>query len=694
MKRALLFVLILSAVVIALSSCTQDVNGNGNGHSGYQPSVYDLDFPTGDYTLADLIQTIDSLRYKRLPGSDYVQKFQTNYMNFNPDYANSITQAEALSLVTKRDRKESVSYAEARSDVDLYFRLLRYRLGHYDVLGGDTVFYAARDAVFAKLEAYKNTNISTSTLADIIVSELGFIDDCHFSVDGHQVYYEYNTATLKYETYLSGLGFGKDADGYYQLKDNEKYYYLWCEDENATMVPMLSSNGKLSYSLVLYCPPASKPASSTVALLGPELLEVTVHWKETTGKTIQDGLAYKETDNIAYVGLTGRSEYAEKQLYMLANMAKKKDIVIVDLRSNGGIHGYEFFRGYLDEDPTIDEVACVRIGMTNAQGLKPGEEHSELLGIPNGGVLHEGKNLTIVLVDNETGCAPEEFSEYFRFISNTIVIGTNTCGHLDGGTTSYGDWDGALYDPVYLHLPNTGMEIVASANLALYGDYESMVGKGFLPDLYVESTGKALESVVAMLADQGLISLTEAWEFVGMDFDPEMPMLYDADKAVEMTEKTSKYGTYYEARFTLTADNPIACFKWTNPDTSKPYRLEVVTKSPEYVWFDTSMYQPGHTHTGCDVGGILMKTCEPMRMNSNPVYGSLVLTGTEYSGSFDIVYRFFPTTITSDMGWSEFEIDENETRPLMELIEANAIKKVFSQGWYGPYSEWTNNPYI
>ena len=89
-----------------------------------------------------------------------------------------------------------------------------------------------------------------------------------------------------------------------------------------------------------------------------------------------------------------------------------------------------------------------------------------------------------------------------------------------------------------------------------------------------------------------------------------------------------------------------------------------------------------------------MKTCEPMRMNSNPVYGSLVLTGTEYSGSFDIVYRFFPTTITSDMGWSEFEIDENETRPLMELIEANAIKKVFSQGWYGPYSEWTNNPYI
>ena len=172
-------------------------------------------------------------------------------MSVNEEYSKSISKEEALSVMINRERKDSVTYEEAVADVDLFFRLLRYRMGHYDSLGGDDVFFEARDNVLAALQGFKGKKVNTSVLSTLLSSNLGFIDDCHFEIDGHQVFYEFNSDSLVYRTYLSGLEFRKDSDGYYIEADGTRYYFDSVDTEDAKIVPMLSSEGELVYSLTL-----------------------------------------------------------------------------------------------------------------------------------------------------------------------------------------------------------------------------------------------------------------------------------------------------------------------------------------------------------------------------------------------------------------------------------------------------------
>jgi hypothetical protein len=458
-----------------------------------------------------LMQKLNSARYELVQPSDYLEKFEAEYMQFNPDYYKSITYEEAMSLIKIRDRKESVSYSEAVEDVDLFFRMLRYRHGVYDILGGDPVYYAARDAVLKKLSSYKGKTVPTSDFVSILISELGFIKDCHLTVDDHQVYFELNEETERYVTYLSGLEFKSDNKGYYLEKNGKAYYFQSCDNDNTMIVPMLTKKGDIIYSLVLYCPYASKPVSSTVILKGSDTIEETVKWKSTLSSDIQTEMVVKDIGKAIYVGLTGCGNEVDG-LTTIGRKARNKDIVIVDLRKNGGTHAYDFMYGYKGSAYSLAEAVLGREGMTNVFFMQPGEERTRLMPQSGPGRITKNSNLTIVLVDNDTGCAPEEFIQYLRFLENTIVVGTNTRGVMDGGITvsaPTAEYGRGTYDMINLHLPNTGIAVCANTSLSLFGNYEFLVGKGLLPDLYVADTTNALDSVLALLIKENLLTEEE-----------------------------------------------------------------------------------------------------------------------------------------------------------------------------------------
>lgn len=686
---SVLFATLILALCLAACNTTESRN----------PAEDSVVLDENPMTLRALVKVIDSRRSEYLKDDDYHKKFREDYEAKYQQYYSSISPEEALELVTIRERKDSVPYQQAVDDADLFFRMLRYRLGRYAFLGGDEVFYKARDAVMDKLSAYKGKTVSTSDLASMIASELKFIDDTHFLVDGISPFYDFNIETKKYQTYLSGLTFKADENGCYIDKETEKLYFVSCDNENTSVVPMLNNQGELVYSLILYCPPAEKPGTSVVTFKSDGEITKKVMWNETAGTYISNGLVYSETDSLAYIGLTGCGNEVEWKLEEIGYNASKKDVVILDLRGNGGTHANDFLSGYMQYPLTIDEVVMIRVGLTNSNYIKPGQEYTKFLEFSNEWKIRKSEPLIVVLVDNNTGCAPEDFTRYFRFISNSVVIGTSTMGQLDGGIGSFGNWDKSKYDTVYLHLPNTGMEVCCSTSISLYGDYESFVGKGFKPDLYVADTSKSLDYTLKLLVNEGYITNDdvkeldiydlESMEKEEADYDTSE---FDIDKAVEVVEYDSPYGKYYEARKTLTMEDNEMHFIWPKPDTTKKYCIEIMSSGPESVSGNTSFYPYKGALYGADFQGGSVVINASVSFINQPAYGIVYKQG-EFFNPFEVIFRFFPIE-NNNYNWIHMDIPVGDTRPVVILAEEGKISRVYEDNGYdGPYEDWPDNPY-
>lgn len=87
----------------------------------------------------------------------------------------------------------------------------------------------------------------------------------------------------------------------------------------------------------------------------------------------------------------------------------------------------------------------------------------------------DNEPLVIVLINNNVASAGEEFVSYLRTLNNVLFIGTNTSGAvLIGSNTSW-------------YLPNSNIAINSGTNINLPPTMENMDGKGFYPDLWVNS---------------------------------------------------------------------------------------------------------------------------------------------------------------------------------------------------------------
>lgn len=420
-----------------------------------------------------------------------------NLLNYNTAQTANISENEIESLLSNSIGKNSLTYKEAVSDVNLYFKALKYRYGAYEYFGGDTRFNKAKKEVLGKLEGKKK--VSRESLTKYLQNAMRFVIDGHFSVDGmtntnkdsvaYQYYYDYSHA------------FSKDAKGYYKVKNGKKWYYKSCTTKSVSLQKTLMPSGKIVYSPVLFCKKANSAKKSTITLAnGKNTKKEPVNWKEQksfslTAPCREPDFKYLEQNGVAYISVRNFDwDYEEKLSKFTDSGASVQDasMIIFDIRSNGGgsdSFATQWVKNFTGEKPVLNQAFSNHL--TALDDWDYGKEVNDIN--VNTGYMIKNNIPIIVLVDNKCGSAGESMLLSLRSLENVIVIGGNSYGaQLCGNMQWY-------------KLPNSGMNVAFGRSLEFTYKTANVDNKGYMPDIWCNPSN-ALKAVTNMLKKQNYIS--------------------------------------------------------------------------------------------------------------------------------------------------------------------------------------------
>lgn len=420
-----------------------------------------------------------------------------NLLNYNTAQTANISENEIESLLSNSIGKNSLTYKEAVSDVNLYFKALKYRYGAYEYFGGDTRFNKAKKEVLGKLEGKKK--VSRASLTKYLQNAMRFVIDGHFSVDGmtntnkdsvaYQYYYDYSHA------------FSKDAKGYYKVKNGKKWYYKSCTTKSVSLQKTLMPSGKIVYSPVLFCKKANSVKKSTITLAnGKNTKKEPVNWKEQksfslTAPCREPDFKYLEQNGVAYISVRNFDwDYEEKLSKFTDSGASVQDasMIIFDIRSNGGgsdSFATQWVKNFTGEKPVLNQAFSNHL--TALDDWDYGKEVNDIN--VNTGYMIKNNIPIIVLVDNKCGSAGESMLLSLRSLENVIVIGGNSYGaQLCGNMQWY-------------KLPNSGMNVAFGRSLEFTYKTANVDNKGYMPDIWCNPSN-ALKAVTNMLKKQNYIS--------------------------------------------------------------------------------------------------------------------------------------------------------------------------------------------
>lgn len=384
-----------------------------------------------------------------------------------------------------------VTVEEARSDVDLAFRLLRHSYGAYDYFGGDEVFLPLKEAALAALP--EEGTVSPEELEKALADALGpVLVDGHFSIGGTF----FQEIHRQYMYYVPDLYFD-DPEGL----------------DPDLVKPTIDEEGRLRLTLATTSTPetAESLLPETATIQGTA---VVLSWKPdgTTGNRGED--VFKESTFLNGVPLLtstrmmADSEQQQEQLERLATCGGEyadAPVLVLDLRSNiGGNSGYieSWFAGYTGQAASTRAARAIKLSPLNRQlyltYIAPLMDMPEVSSLwwktTSPGTVTPREGLTLVLQDKGTGSSGETAVRLMRTVENTLTIGGCTSGScLTPNVFSF-------------YLPHSGVTVRFGTGLGLYEDMTNRDGKGWLPDLWVPS-GQAQERARKMIEYYGLTEL-------------------------------------------------------------------------------------------------------------------------------------------------------------------------------------------
>lgn len=416
-----------------------------------------------------------------------------------------------------RNWQDGVDKELLKADLELYFRALRTNYGPYEYFGGDKAFNKVKDEAVEFIDS--KDIILKYEIVDFLADKLSFVDDIHFFIGGRQTKKSIYMYLDKENTYL------KDADGYYKVKNNKKYYIKSIDDnENIEENIKLSidENGKLIYILYKMIENNSMYASATPLVMevksniefideeGEKNIEkvnlTTIkNYKKTSTLSTYN---YEEKDSIPIIRMNSMPmEDNEDTIKFLVSaiMTKNKKVTVLDIRGNGGGRGElpvkwiearfnkivksnskGLYVNRLKEQPEFNQkfeendfYKYVSLEKINDYFYKMKDKENE--------ELVKNNKYIFLIIDKNTGSAGEYFIDLLRRVENVIVVGTNSFGVLNG----------SLYS--YLILPNTGIEFGYGNWLRVYNDELFEEGRGFMPDIVVDGD-EALDRVLDLIS--------------------------------------------------------------------------------------------------------------------------------------------------------------------------------------------------
>ncbi len=365
---------------------------------------------------------------------------------------------------------------QAEEDVTYLFEALHTCYGPYEFFGGEEVFDAAEEKIKAGLSEFET--ISSQELTQLMVANLGFVEDSHFKI--HQSY----VGLFKMPFFFREVSFVKTDDGY-RTTNGKKVKSIDGHELDEIMKLSISSEGKLVYYPVLLKDCDYIEASETPQICDETL---TVNYsngdkQELTAENFQVFNEQKAEEPTSYTRYHGDipvfqfNRFTEDYEGIIsgATLLKESPVSILDLRSNRG--GVCFSREWMEEY-TDDKVTENCITIKSWEGSVISNKNEKWT---------ENDNTLIILTGKSSASASEILIDHAYNVENILFVGENTFGAMRS-------------DSYYTYLPNSGCPVsVGRGSLHIFpeGDYFEEF-RGYYPDIWVPAA-EAEELVIKML---------------------------------------------------------------------------------------------------------------------------------------------------------------------------------------------------
>lgn len=655
-----------------------------------------------DAELANYINELNQERRETVSKSDLSSEFKSavkQQEKRNKESVSLLSQKDIDALFTKKDPSLTIKKDDALSDVDLLFRLLKYKYGNYYIYGGDSVFNSIKKNIENEIKNKKT--LSKSELEKILATNLAtVIKESHFRINDRTLedYIPELKTTRNYKYFYSVELFDEDDNGYYQMENNVKYYYKDCDNKNAFITKSLTDKGELVNRLICFCPEAEIAATSTVTLTSSKnTTKKTVEWEAAAEMSENHStVEFLQTDNIAYIKC---AVFEEMNLRMemwdfveTARVAKESKVVILDMRSNGGgdDSGRKWLNSFVGEEV---DASFYEIGVCDVTNSYNNAKTTASTRFGKGRV-YESEPLFIILTDDIAGSAGDDLPFRTKFVENSIIIGTNTKGIVTGGASSYGR------DCRRLNLPKTGFYFWVGSDgilVSAYGDERLLDNIGCTPNIWCEPKN-LLQNVVNMLKNYNVISETEANDFIGKYNNRKSEnmagKIEDYPTELKFKKVESEYGTYYELRTSLTQKHPYVSAKLEyNGNRVQLFRTELTAfcnwDIQPYVqasWYSDNSYY-------CSTNGTYTNEliCSDAYWLSEET--NFVISATNIYQRDEVVLRVFPTNASC---WINIgQMPYNETRPALEILDLNPEifenNMMYYNGEFIQFKDWKDN---
>lgn len=462
-------------------------------YSAYQKL---LDSETSTVGLGGLVEEICKDRgrmYASINDYDSVKK----YAVVNTEDKTLVSQAEIKALRATRNQR-TVTYAEAVSDIDLYFRTLKAGYGAYYYFG-DATFKKLKAAMLEEIKG--KTTVTAAELDNLIKKHMAVLQDGHFK-RGEVDRYKY--------LYCEGQSFYKDSKGYYKYIDEIKWYYAGCDSPYVKMVPTLTDTGAIFYSLAWTSNGSNIVKRNKIKLTNRgKTIEEIVEWKKATSYTKSDNFDYKffEDNGIAYISIRsfdGAAGTAKLNEFMSSGYnVRDCGVIIMDLRSNGGGGTYypsQWMKNYTGGDTATWQMTIVV--RSTAVGNRTEYGKDDAWAGYNRITMQKNENLIIVLVDDKCSSAGEFAMQMYKTMDNCIVIGSPSkgCTFCCGTLPSF-------------CLPNSGVKYSYGTTMYWLDGQPNRDDIGIEPDIWCDPS-KALDSALMLLMREGKLDLDGvlAWQ--------------------------------------------------------------------------------------------------------------------------------------------------------------------------------------
>jgi hypothetical protein len=416
--------------------------------------------------------------------------------------------------------KAVLTAEEAISDTMSYFKMLRHYYSGYNHFGGDEVFEPMRDFIIDRLSQQEEwRTIEYRVLLNSQLSEI--IHDNHFHID-------YTLLGVDSFLYVGDEQYDRDERGFRRRGTRRYISKIVGHDINDVFRLNLGEDGSFFYAPVIIETDEPRGTYNLTFIMDNGSEEVISLSRIRPGARpffLQELPSLEYINNIPVITLKnmgvpdccGSDSDKERALPFLAfaDELKEENVIIVDIRSNGG--GFKYLTqlwlylligekvpnnhitvgtlGTFTETPNemqneITHDLCDLYCELNEQLLLEnfvpfGDYH--IVSYPASRIVANDK-LIILLVDRFTASAGEVFADHILSMENTLIIGQNTNGMiLTGGVSTDKPFS----------LPHSGLYYQMGALYHIFDPAYFQEGIGIAPDVWV--TGDALAAALAML---------------------------------------------------------------------------------------------------------------------------------------------------------------------------------------------------